>query len=95
MKKELCVKQIYNDFTDKVVLTDIEKQVLDLYIKNESIVKIADAIMQGTATVSRVIFELKEKYKNYKKLEIAKLNIFENKWYKCDNLYHFLFAKLK
>lgn len=76
MKKELCVKQIYNDFLNKVFLNDIEKQVLELYIKNESIVKIADEIMQGTATVSRIIAQLKEKYENYKKLEIAKLDIF-------------------
>lgn len=76
MKKDLCVKQIYNDFLDKVLLTNIEKQVLDLYIRNESIVKIADIISQGTSNVSRIIAELKNKYNKYKKLEMAKLEIF-------------------
>lgn len=76
VKKELCIKQIYNDFVDKVFLNDIEKQVLELYIKNESITKIADSTSQSTSTVSRIIFDLKEKYNDYKKLEIAKLNIF-------------------
>lgn len=76
MKKDLCVKQIYNDFLDKVLLTNIEKQVLDLYIRNESIVKIADIVSQGTSNVSRIIAELKNKYNKYKKLEMAKLEIF-------------------
>lgn len=76
MKKELCVKQIYDDFVEKVILNETEKQVLDLYIRNESIIKIAEDISTSTATVSRIICELKEKYNKYKKLEIAKLNIF-------------------
>ena len=79
MKKDLCIKQIYDDFLDKVVLLDIEKQVLDLYIRNESIVKIADIICQGTSNVSRIIAELKIKYDKYKKLEMAKLEIFSKK----------------
>ena len=79
MKKELCIKQIYDDFLDKVLLTNIEKEVLDLYIRNESIVKIADITMQGTTTVSRIIAELKNKYDKYKTLEMAKLNIFIKK----------------
>lgn len=79
MKKELCIKQIYNDFIEKVFLNDIEKQVLELYIKNESIVKISDEIMQSTSSVSRIIYEIKEKYKDYRKLEIAKLDIFKEK----------------
>lgn len=77
MKKELSIKQIYNDFISKVFLNDIEKQVLELYINKESIVKIADEISQGTATVSRIIAEIKEKYENYRKLEMAKLDVFK------------------
>lgn len=79
MKKELCIKQIYDDFLSKVLLTEMEKKVLDLYIKKESIVKIADVTVQGTTTVSVIIHELKDKYKKYKELEIAKLNVFNNK----------------
>ena len=75
MKKELCIKQIYNDFIDKVFLNEIEIQVLELYIKNESLVKISDTINQSISSVSRIIAELKDKYKNYKELEISKLNI--------------------
>lgn len=73
MKKELAVKQIYDDFTSKIILTDNERNILDLYIKNESIVKIANTTNQSTSSVSRTIADLKEKYSNYKKLELAKL----------------------
>ena len=75
MKKELAIKQIYNDFVDKVFLTDTEKEVLELYIKNESLVKIADTISQSISSVSRIVAELKDKYNNYKKLELSKLDI--------------------
>ena|GEM_PF-6648983 len=77
MKKELAIKQIYDDFTSKVLLTDDEKAILVKYIKKESIVKIADDLSQGTATISRIIKEIKIKYNKYKKLEMAKLSIFK------------------
>lgn len=73
MKKQLAVKQIYDDFINKIILTDNEKSILDLYIKNESIVKIATLTSQSTSSVSRTIADLKEKYENYRKLELAKL----------------------
>lgn len=73
MKKELSNKQIFDDFVSKTILNDIEKKVLIKYIKCESIVKIADDLAISTATTSRIIADLKEKYGNYKKLEIAKL----------------------
>lgn len=75
MKKELCIKQIYNDFLDKVLLLDNEKEVLDLYIRNESLVKICDITGQSMSTVSRIIAEIKSKYDDYKKLELSKLDI--------------------
>ena len=79
MKKDLAIKQIYDDFTDKIMLSDNEKDVLQRYIKNDSIVKIANDTTQGTATISRIIASIKEKYDNYKKLEIAKLMLLTNK----------------
>lgn len=79
MKKELSIKQIYNDFTSKVILTDIENEVLEHYIKDDSIIKIAEIMCLSTSTISRIIAEIKEKYNNYKKLEISKLLIFKEK----------------
>ena len=73
MKKELAIKQIYDDFTNKIILTDNEKDILLRYVKNDSIIKIANDTKQGSATVSRVIADIKKKYEDYKKLEIAKL----------------------
>ena len=61
------------DFTEKVILNDNEKEILVRYIKNESIVKIAEETAQSASTVSRTIAQLKEKYKKYKELEVAKL----------------------
>ena len=73
MKKELSIKQIYDDFVMKVVLNENEQDILKRYIRNDSIVKIAQDTSQSTSTISRTIASLKEKYDNYKKLEIAKL----------------------
>ena len=73
MKKELAIKQIYDDFISKTILTDREQEVLVRYIKGESIIKIADQTSQGTATVSKIIAQIKQKYESYKKLELAKL----------------------
>lgn len=81
MKKELSIKQIFDDFTNKTILSDKERDILIRYIKNESIIKIADDTMYGTATVSRTIADLKSKYESYKKLEMEKLMIFtKEKW---------------
>ena len=78
MKKELSIKQIYDDFVNKIILTDNEKEILLRYIKGESIIKIANETSQSTSTVSRIIYDLKSKYLDYKKLEIAKLKLFKN-----------------
>ena len=79
MKKELAIKQIREDFINKVMLSENEIDVLERYIKKHSIVKIAEDTRQGTATISRIIAEIKLKYEDYKKLEIAKLMLLTNK----------------
>ena len=77
MRKELANKQIYNDFISKTILSEVEEEVLIKYIRNESIVKMSDDLCLGTATVSRIIASIKIKYENYKKLEIAKIELFK------------------
>ena len=79
MKHELSLKQIFDDFINKTILSDNEMDVLIKYVKGDSIVKIADETIQSTSSVSRTIAELKEKYKNYKRIEIAKLRLFDKK----------------
>ena len=78
MIKEICNIIIYNDFVDKVVLSDDEKQVLDLLIKKKSIIQISQDLNLSDRTVSRIIKDLKEKYNNYKTIEIAKYDIFKS-----------------
>lgn len=77
MKKELSAKPIFDDFKTKVILTDLEVEVLTRYIRGNSIVKIADEVKQSTSTISRTIANLKDKYSNYKRLELAKLMLFK------------------
>lgn len=79
MKKELAIKQIREDFINKVMLSEDEIDILERYVKNHSIVKMAEDTKQGTATISRIIASIKEKYEDYKKLEIAKLMLLTNK----------------
>lgn len=78
MKKDLAVKQIYDDFISKTILNDNEKDILLRYIKDDTIVKIANDTSQSTSSVSRIIADLKEKYQKYKDLELAKLILFQN-----------------
>lgn len=75
MRKELSIKQIYDDFVEKVLLSENEQDVLKRYIKNDSIVKIANETSQSSSSVSRTIKDIKIKYENYKKLELAKLTL--------------------
>lgn len=79
MVKELCNKIIYNDFLDKVVLTDEEKRILDMLLVRYTLVKISQEIGMSDRNVSRVVKSLKDKYEMYKKLEIAKLSILGRK----------------
>lgn len=78
MIKELSNKIIYDDFTSKVILTKDEEKVLKLLILKYSIIKISQEVIMSDRNVSRVIKDIKEKYNNYKKLELAKLDILKS-----------------
>ena len=62
---------------EELLLTDNEMDILIRYIKNDSIIKIAEDTKQGTATISRAIANIKEKYDNYKTLELVKLMLLQ------------------
>ena len=76
MKRELSISQIYNDFINKVLLTDEELKVLDMFIKNYSYVKIGNELGMSDRNVGRIVNALKQKYEIYKKLEVARIKIF-------------------
>lgn len=78
MIKELSNKYIYEDFVSKTTLTEEEQEILDMLILKYSIVKMAQKSCMSDRNVSRIIRELKDKYKNYKDLELAKLQIFRS-----------------
>lgn len=78
MIKELCNKIIYNDFVGKTTLTNDESRILDCLLKKYSITKISQKLNMSDRTVSRIIKDIKEKYKNYKVIEIAKIDIFKS-----------------
>lgn len=77
MKTELAIKQIYEDFISKVTLDNDEKQVLDMFLKNYSYIKIGDNIGMSDRNVGRVMRTVKQKYENYRKLEVSKLELFK------------------
>ena len=76
MYKTLSNKVIYNDFKEKVLLTDEEIQVLDMLLKRYTLVKIGMELDMSDRNVSRVVKRIREKYEDYKKIEIAKCKIF-------------------
>ena len=78
MIKELSCKIIYNDFIDKMVLTSDEMKVLNMMISKYSIIKMADLMNMSDRNVGRIIKDIKDKYNNYKKIELAKYDIFKS-----------------
>ena len=76
MIKELSNKIIFEDFKNKIILTEDEEKVLLMLVKKYSIIKISQEINVSDRTVERIIKTLKIKYNNYKKIELAKYDIF-------------------
>lgn len=75
MKKDLSIKQIYDDFILKVTLDEDAIKVLDMYIKNYSYVQMSLALNISERNISRIVNRLKEKYAIYKNLEVSRLNM--------------------
>lgn len=57
-------------------LNDEEIKVLDMILKKYSIIKMADIMGMSDRNISRIVKDIKTKYSDYRKLELAKLNIF-------------------
>lgn len=55
MKKDLSIKQIYDDFILKVTLDEDEIKVLDMYIKNYSYVQMSLALNISERNISRML----------------------------------------
>ena len=75
MLKALSCKIIREDFIEKMILTEDEKEVLEMLLKGYLITKIALETHQSERNVGKIIRRIKDKYENYKQLELSKLNI--------------------
>lgn len=73
MVKKLKIKAIYNDFVEKVSLTEEQIKILNMLINNDSITKISMEIGVSTRTINYEIRKLKDLYDNYMKIEVSKL----------------------
>ena len=78
MFKELSNKIIDNDFKTKMVLTEDEIKVLDMLLLKCSMIKISQEINMSDRNVSRIKKDIKDKYNIYKKIEMAKLDVFKS-----------------
>lgn len=72
MVEKLKIKEIYNDFIKNVSLTDEQIKILDMLINKESIVKISMEIGVSERTIGYEIRKLKDLYKDYCSLQLAK-----------------------
>lgn len=75
MLKSLSCKMIREDFITKMILTDDEIEVLELLLKGYLITKIALITHQSERNVGKIKCRIKNKFENYKQLELSKMSI--------------------
>ena len=73
MIEKLKVKALYDDFINKVKLTDEQKRILDMMINKDTIVKMSLEIGVSTRTINTEVKKIKELYNKYLQLEIIKM----------------------
>ena len=75
MVKALSNQIVYEDFVKKTVLTEEEQKILNMLLKKYSIIKISQEMCMSDRNVSRIIKILKQKYNDYKIIELAKIDV--------------------
>lgn len=73
MIEKLKIKALYNDFVNKVNLTDEQKRILNMMINKDSIVKMSMEIGVSQRTISAETKKIKDLYSNYLQMEITKM----------------------
>lgn len=73
MLDKLRVKVLYDDFLNKVKLTDEQKKILDMLINKDKIIKISIELGISERTVNYEIKKIKKMYNDYLQMEIVKL----------------------
>lgn len=65
MVEKLQIKAVYNDFVSSIDLTKEQKQILDMLIKKEKILKISMELGMSQRNVGYEIRKLKNLYNDY------------------------------
>lgn len=78
MVEKLKVKAIYDDFLQKVSLTEEQIKIIDKLIKKETLVKISLDLGISKRTLNYEIKKIKKLYEEYARLEIIKLLVLIN-----------------
>ncbi len=73
MVEKLRIKALYDDFANKVKLTQEQKRILDMMINKDKIVKMSLEIGVSERTIKYEIKKIKELYNNYLQMEITKM----------------------
>ncbi len=73
MVEKLRIKAIYDDFVDKVKLTDEQKRILNMMLNRDTIVKMSLEIGVSERTIKYETKKIKNLYNNYLQMEISKM----------------------
>lgn len=73
MVEKLRIKALYDDFVNKVKLTEEQKRILDMMINKDKIVKMSLEIGVSERTIKYEIKKIKSLYNNYLQMEISKM----------------------
>lgn len=73
MIEKLRIKALYDDFVNKVKLTDEQKRILNMMLNKDTIIKMSLEIGVSERTIKYEIKKIKELYNNYLQLEITKM----------------------
>ena len=73
MVEKLRIKALYDDFVNKVNLTDEQKRILNMMLNRDTIIKISLEIGVSERTVKYEIKKIKDLYNNYLQMEITKM----------------------
>ena len=73
MLEKLRIKVVYEDFLNKVKLTDEEKEILDRLIDKQKIIKISMEMGISERTIKYIKKKINKLFDNYWQIELVKL----------------------
>lgn len=73
MVEKLRIKALYDDFVNKVKLTEEQKRILNMMLNRDKIVKMSLEIGVSERTIKYEIKKIKNLYNNYLQMEITKM----------------------